>query len=169
MRDSTRTEALFLRAGLFWAGAVLAFLLVPKSFRRAAWECLRPTTMNMIQLPKDCVKTDEAPPESAMRIVNDQRKHYELSLQRVVVCKVRGIPPVSGTKPDANPSILIPDIPKPWLPAYVGCCTYQFRRHFAVVVASAAGRDTVVVAAALVQNRWSYLNANWSKDTSYWY
>jgi hypothetical protein len=48
-----------------------------------------------------------------------------------------------------------------WLPLYVGCCSYQYRRHVAVVIAQQDERGSLISQAALIQSRREFLRSNW--------
>ena len=136
------------------------------SAKRALAECLRPTTVIMLPLPEGCVHTNESPPASAMRIIEDQRNSYHLSLQEVVVFRI----PNGGSPLDSDFTKwnIDEESRKRWLPLYVGCCTYQFRRHVAVIVPAVGEHGSLVVTAALVQSRWDYLRLNWDTNRNYW-
>ena len=97
-----------------------------------------------------------------MRIIESQRSFYRLSLQKIVVCR---------TPRRASPTeAFTGQIRKQWLPLYVGgCCSYQFRRHVAIMIADADETGTVIVEAALLQTRWEYLRRDWRTDRSDWY
>lgn len=134
---------------------------------RALREYFRPTVVKMMPLPKGCTPTDETPPANLMRIVEYQRNFYHLEMQKVIVCRTNNVLPQGG--PEFLKEVFGDEIRKRWLPLYVGCCSYQFRRHVVVVIASADLNGSVVVEAALIQSRWEYLRSNWAKDRSYWY
>lgn len=152
---------------IFWATAVIAlaasvlWVIAPNAPKRALGEYFRPTTVKMMPLPKWCVQTDEAPPTNLMHIVEYQRSFYGLQLQKIVVCRTKERIPAGPAFDE--------DIRHRWLPMYVGCCSYQFRRHVAVVLANVDDSGSVIVEAALIQNRWAYLRSNWNKDRSEWY
>jgi len=135
-------------------------ILAPSSARRALGECLRPATVEAIPLPAGCIPTNEAPPARAMAIVETERSHYHLRLQKVLVCR---------TATRQLPGFLVKQVESRWLPLYVGCCGFQFRRHVAVVVACDDGDGSMVVEAALLQNRWEYFRRYRDTDRSEWY
>ena len=145
-------------------GVVFATLLLTPRFtatREALLECLRPTTVKLIPLPATCVPTDLAPPPDLLRIVEYQRRHYRLLVQQVVVCRAAASPlPDMGNLVGGNAS---GNDRERWLPLYVGCCAYQFRRHVAVLAANVHESGYVMVEAALVQGRWDYLRASMAK------
>jgi hypothetical protein len=138
----------------------------PYGATQALGECLRPTTVEMMPLPDGCIQTHETPPVNLMRIVEYQRNFYHLALQTVVVCRTARRLPQS--EPGFTEAAFSEEIRKRWLPLYVGCCSYQFRRHVAVVLADVNNNGSLIVEAALVQSRWLYLRLNWRKDRSYW-
>lgn len=144
--------------------AALLWMSQPSGAARAIEECLRPTAVKIAPIPKDCVPTDEAPPANLMRIVDNQMRFYHLTLQKVVVCETARTVSQSDLERAAFPE----DTGKRWLPLYVGCCSYQFRRHVVVVVADTNEHGSVIVQAALVQNRWDYVRSNWSKKRGSW-
>jgi hypothetical protein len=144
-----------------------AGVLWPNASRHAIGECLRNTTVEMIPLPEGCIQTKEIPPENLMRIIEQQEVFYHLELQKVVVCKTANR--LSSDGLDLIKGAFSEETRKRWLPLYVGCCSYQFRRHVTVVAAQADENGSLIAEAALVQSRWDYLRANWAKDRSYWY
>jgi hypothetical protein len=154
-----------LRKRLSWVVALTIFygatvwICVPNSLRQALEESLRPTTVKMIPLPEGCTRTDEVPPASLMRIVDYQAHFYHLKLQTVIVCRTNGSP--SQESADSAKAF---SIPESWLPLYIGCCTYQFGRHVAVVAMEQSEKGTVIVEAALVQGRLVYFRSNWAAD-----
>lgn len=89
-----------------------------------------------------------------MHIVNLQRELYGLTLQKVTMCKTET--PLPSVEPNFSDEVFDEDTRAKWLPVYSGCCTYQFRRHFAVVVAEPSGTGSVVLTAALIQSRSRY-------------
>ena len=115
-------------------------------------------------LPGQCV-ANETPPENLMRIVESQAALYRLSIQKVVVCRTMlRVPP---NDPRFGGVLLGRENLRRWLALRPNGCIYQFRRHFAAVVADETG--TVVVEAALIQSRWDYLRENWDKMCGSWF
>jgi len=163
-----------VKSGLVVAALALAMFLVvalwvggPLGATQALGEYLRPTTVEMMPLPDGCVPVNEAPASNAVRIVEHQRNVYHLALQKVVVCRTaRRFPHL---EPDFTELAFSPETRKRWLPLYLGCCSYQFRRHIAVVVADSNESGSVIVEAALIQTRWDYLRFNWSRNRSSWF
>jgi hypothetical protein len=93
--------------------------------------------------------------------VENQRSFYRLSLQKIVVCRTsRKFPQV---EPDFTEQVFDQNTRQNWLPLYVGCCSYQYRRHVAVVIAKQDERGTLISQAALIQSRWDFLRLNWTK------
>lgn len=121
----------------------------------ALGEYLRPTEIVEIPLNVPCVPSIEQPSPSATTIIESQAKQYHLVLQSVVVCRTtqrvsQGEQQFAGTFFSAGTRVC-------WLPTYVGCCTYSFRRHFAIVIAEDSPEGALVVRASLIQSRWEYL------------
>ncbi len=162
-----RVKWVLLATALTVLAATVLWISTPYSAKQAVGECFRPTTLKMMPLPDGCVQTDETPPANLMRIVEYQRAFYHLTLQRVVVCRTSRRFPQS--EPGFAHAAFSDEIRKRWLPLYVGCCSYQFRRHVTVLVEDADENGSVIVEAALVQSRWLYLRLNWRKDRSYWF
>jgi hypothetical protein len=106
-------------------------------------------------LPNDCVETAEAAPANLLRIVRHQKEFYHLSLQRMVRCRTTRRFPHS--EPDFTNAVFSEEVRKRWLPLYVGCCSYQFGRHVAVVVVHDRSSGSLVLEAVLIQSRWDYL------------
>jgi hypothetical protein len=121
-------------------------------------ECFRPTTVEMVPLPTGCVQTMEAPPSDLVRLLNQQKDFYHLKLQKTIVCRTQ-------TRLIQNQlNAMISSEPhQDWLPLYIGCCSYQFHRHFLLLAARVDDSGSIVLAAAMIQSRWDYLRLNWSK------
>ena len=158
---------------ILWVGS-LAILLaaalwtwVPNSVKHALSESLRPTTVEMMPLPDGCAVSNEAPPSNLMRIVEYQKTFYHLALQKVVVC--RSAKRFTQAEPTFTEEAFGEDVRKRWLPLYVGCCSYQYRRHVAVVVADVNQSGSLIVEAALTQSRWAYYRSNWATDRPNWH
>jgi hypothetical protein len=138
---------------LLWGG--------PFGVTRAMGEYLWPTTVKLMPLPSDCVPSNETPSSEAHRIVEYQKSFYGLSLQKIVVCRTaRNFP---GMEPDFTEQAFDQNTRRNWLPLYVGCCSYRYRRHVAVVIAQRDARGTLSSQAALIQSRWDFLRSNWTK------
>src|SRR5437762_9065758 len=146
--------ALFATFLTFLAGAAL-WICAPYTAKQALGECFRPTTLRMMPFPEGCVPTGEKPPANLMQIVEDQKKLYHLAVQQVVVCRTANRLPQG--EPYFAKGATGEEIRKRWLPLYAGCCSYQFRRHVAVVVVKVYQSGSVLVQAAWVQSRWDYL------------
>jgi hypothetical protein len=154
------TASTVLAATAFWISR-------PYGAKEVVAEYFRPTTVEKMPLPEGCAQTSETAPANLMRIVEYQKTFYHLTLQEVVVCRTARRFPQS--EPGFTGAAFGEETRKRWLPLYVGCCSYQFRRHVTVVVADVNENGSVIVEAALVQSRWLYLQLNWRKDLSYWY
>jgi len=138
---------------LLWGG--------PLGVTQAMGEYLRPTTVKLMPLPSDCVPSEEAPSPEALRIVEYQRSFYRLALQKIVVCRTpRKFPTM---EPDFTEQVFDQSTRRRWLPLYVGCCSYQYRRHVAVVIAQQDERGSLISQAALIQSRREFLRSNWTK------
>src|ERR1700722_2007229 len=125
-----------------------------------------PRTLEMMPLPEGCVVANEPPPPNLVRMVEYRRDFYRLTLQKMVVCKTPHRFPQS--EPDFTNAAFGEEIREVWLPVYVGCCTCEFRRHFAIVLADVNDKGSLIVEAALVQNRWDYFRHNWNKKQPAW-
>ena len=121
----------------------------------ASKEYLRHESIEMMPLPKDCMQAGDQPPGALLEVVEAQKNAYELELQKITVC--RSPHEMPNREPDFTLAAFDGKTRSRWLPLYVGCCTYQFRRHFTVVIQQNDGQGTVVVMAALIQSRWKYL------------
>ena len=142
-----------LGAALLWGG--------PFGAIQAVGEYLWPTTIKFMPLPSDCIPSNESPSPEALRIVEYQRSFYQLSLQKIVVCRTpRKFP---GTEPDFTDDVFDRNTRGKWLPLYVGCCSYQYRRHVAVVIAQQNERGSLISQAALIQSRRDFWQFNWTK------
>src|ERR1035441_8285576 len=91
---------------------------------RILGECLRPTTVEMMPLPKGCIPTTAAPPANLMWIVDSQESLYHLTRQKLVVCITALCLP--RIEPDFSEAAFDQEVRKRWPPLYVGCCSYQF-------------------------------------------
>ena len=133
---------------------------------QALVELARPQTLKMMPLPVGCIVENELPPPDLMRNVEFQRDFYRLTLQKVVVCRTPYRFPQS--EPDFTNAAFGEQTRKLWFPVYVGCCSYVFRRHYAVVVADVNDQGSLIAEAAIVQSRWEYFRHNWSKKEPAW-
>jgi hypothetical protein len=147
-----------LVSGALVVGFVIVILTSP-AYRLcvalALGEYLRPTQIVEIPLSVACAPSMERPSARAMTIIESQAKQYHLVLQSVVVCRTSQR--VTQSEPGFAEMFFNTDIRAKWLPAYVGCCTYSFRRHFAIVVAENSSEGALIVRASLIQGRWEYL------------
>jgi hypothetical protein len=157
----------FLTTGFAGLTAYIVWSPNLRQAMRTLGECIRPTTVEMMPLPKGCVPTTEAPPANLMRIVDRQEGFYRLTRQKLVVCTTASRLP-SG-EPDFSEAAFAEDVRRRWLPLYVGCCSYQFRRHVTAVAADPKEAGSVVVEAALVVGRWDFFRLNWSNEHSGWF
>ena len=118
-------------------------------------EYLRPTSTVPIPLRQTLFPTDQAPSPEARSIIESQAEHYHLALQSIAVYRSSLAKPQSENEFAA--AFFSPEVRQRWLPAYVGCCTYSFRRHYAIIVVENGGDGSTLVAATLIQNRWDYI------------
>ena len=137
---------------------VVFWFATPPAGKATVEEAFGATTIEAPPPPEACVYSAGPPPAALMRVVEQQRSFYRLSLQRVIVCKTKDrLPPDFSARRFGN------DSGRRWLPLYVGCCSYQVRRHVVVEVVAPDDAGFIVVQAALVQGRWDYLKRNWRK------
>jgi len=129
-------------------------------------ECLRPTTVLMMPI-NECTPTDAVPPPNLMQIVDIQQRLYHLTLQKVSVCFTSSRLPTM--EEDFGDVAFSAATRARWLPLYMGCCSYQFRRHVTVVAARAREGGSIIVEAALIQGRWDFFIQNWRTDRPYWF
>lgn len=148
---------------------VVAFLWVGVHLnaRRALEECFRPNTVKMLPLPAGCVPTGDAVPDNLLRLLEAQRRFYHLQIQEVTVC--RTAERFSTGRQDIVRQAFGEGLLHRWMPLYVGCCSYQFGRHFLVIAANEAVDGSLVLEVALIQNRWEYFRSNWNTDRRDWY
>ena len=138
--------------GVLWAGGLLD---VPQ----ALGEYLRPTSVAKTYIPEGCIETRETPPANLMRIVEDQKNLYQLTLQKIVVCRsALRIPQFEQRFPGLPNSEL-----DPCRRLSKGCCSCQFGRHVIVEAADPTGTGSVLVGASLIQSRWDYLRLRWNR------
>jgi hypothetical protein len=133
----------------------------PFGVTQAIGEYLWPTTVELMSLPSDCVPSNEAPSPEALRIVEYQENFYRLSMQKIIVCRTPRMFP--RMEPDFTNQVFDQNTRERWLPLYVGCCSYRYRRHVSVVIAQQDQRGSVISQAALIQSRWDFLRSNWTK------
>jgi hypothetical protein len=128
---------------------------------QALSEYLWPTAVELMPLPADCVPSNETPSSEALRIVEFQKSFYRLNFQKIAVCRTpRRFP---EGEPDFTEQVFDQETRRQWLPLYVGCCSYQYRRHVAVVISQQDENGTLISQAALIQSRWDFLRSNWKK------
>lgn len=139
---------------------------IPNSIKQTLTDSLGPTTVEIMPLRDGCAVSNEVPPSGLMRIVEYQREFYHLTLQKVVVC--RSAKRFTQAEPTFAEEAFSEDTRRRWLPLYVGCCSYQYRRHVAVVVADVNKSGSVIVEAALIRSRWAYFRSNWAADRPGW-
>jgi hypothetical protein len=147
-------------------GIALSFTDGLLGVAEALGEYLYPTTVMAVKLPVGCVMTEGTPPPDLMRIVENQRKLYNLSFQKVTSCmSARSI---ARLYLRSSALILGEEERQQWRPLDKGCCSRQHRRH--IVVEAADFRDTgsTVVQAALIQSRWDYLRLKASEVRGSW-
>lgn len=143
----------FLIAAL-WIGG-------PFGVTQALGEYLHPTTAKRMLVSEEC-SVDQSPPRTTMQIVNQYRRQHDLSLQQVFVCTSAALGAVSQDDPKFEALALDGMTQRSWLPLRVGW-TYQYRRHFVVVVADHNNGKAVVREAILIQRRSDYLHQNWDR------
>lgn len=146
-------------AGILMVIVLLVLTLTLRPYRvcasLASREYLGPGGMQMMPLPKGCLPVHEGSPVALLEIVEGQKKAYRLELQRIIVCRMSSQLP--NREPDFTLAAFDDKTRSQWLPLYVGCCAYQFRRHVTVVAQQNDGQGAIVVMAALIQSRWNYL------------
>jgi hypothetical protein len=103
----------------------------------------------------------ETPSPEALRIVEYQRSFYRLALQEIVVCRTPR--KLATMEPDFTEQVFDASTRRKWLPLYVGCCSYKYRRHVAIVTAQQDEKGSVISQALLIQSRLEFLRANWTK------
>jgi hypothetical protein len=118
-------------------------------------EYLSLTQVLAIPLPLACSPSDQKPTLGTLALIGSQAAHYHLVLQSTAVCRMVTVQPLDES--EFATAFFSLDVRRRWLPSYLGCCTYSFRRHFAVIVVENRDGGTIVVAANLVQNRREYL------------
>lgn len=124
-------------------------------------EYLWPTAVELMPLPADCVPANETPSSETLRIMEFQKGFYRLNFQRIAVCRVpRRFP---EGEPAFTEQVFDQETRRKWLPLYVGCCSYQYRRHVAVVISQQDKKGSLISQAALIQSRWDFLRSNWKK------
>jgi hypothetical protein len=156
-----------MRRKLAWTLIVIAVILTatgvvvgtkePYDFclRLAVREIFQPTTVDIMPLSFNCSETQEAIPDPVQQIIEAQKSSYNLVLQNVKTCRTRMHLPQQ--EPEFTEAAFAEATRRRWLPAYIGCCTYSFRRHFAVVVTKPDAQGDLIVVATLIQSRWTYL------------
>lgn len=120
-------------------------------------EYLTPTRAIVMPLARDCVADGRQPQSRTAALIQSQAEAYRLTVQSVTVC--RSAEARTGSENDFAKRFFAPEVRERWLLGYVGCCTYAFRRHFAVIVQETAEDGTTVVAATLIQSRWDYIRS----------
>ena len=139
-----------------------AWLGGPWGTMQALGEYLRPDSVRMLPLNGQCTTSKTVPANLAQTVEAQGRPHH-LSPQEFMVCHSmfripQGDPRFTAVLGGSNL--------EKWLPVTPGDRLYQFRRHFALVVADDGGE--VIVEAAFIQSRWEYLLCNWNKTRSSW-
>jgi|ERR1700733_13065645 hypothetical protein len=146
------------------ATVTLAIALIARGqlgITQALSEYSWPTTVELMPLPADCVPSNETPSSEALRIVEFQRSFYRLNFQKIAVCRTPHRFPEG--EPDFTERVFDSRTRRKWLPLYVGCCSYQNRRHVAVVISQQDEKGTLISQAALIQTRWDFLRSNWKR------
>src|SRR5690349_3253442 len=73
---------------VFILGVIVIF--EPFEVAQALSEYLTSATVETIAIPFGCIETHEKPPADLMQIVENQKKLYNLTLQKVFVCRSPG-------------------------------------------------------------------------------
>jgi hypothetical protein len=141
--------------------AIALIIRAQLGITQALSEYLRPTAVELMPLPADCVPSNEATSSEALRIVEFQKSFYRLNFQKIAVCQTpRRFP---EGEPDFTEQVFDQETRRKWLPLYVGCCSYQYRRHVAVVISQQDEKGSLISQAALIQSRRDFLRSNWMK------
>jgi hypothetical protein len=127
----TKPQKRAMCAALLLVLLSVGYETIPHALKQALLECIRPATVIMIPLPAECSPAQTGAPSYLLQIVRSQAAFYDLQLQTLVVCKMLR----HFRRPSIDQSVSGLEIPKHWRPMYVGCCTYSFGRHFAIVAA----------------------------------
>lgn len=156
------------RRPIFWKSVIilpcvflflLCILITLQPYRTCARlalvEYFRPTTVEMMPLPAGCVATSERPSIADMSDLPSEEKFYGLTVQMVSVCKLNH--PLPQIEPDFSETVFSPETLRKWLQLYEGCCTYQFRRHFTIVITKSEPDGSLkITMITLIQSRKRY-------------
>jgi len=135
--------------------ALIPVLIFALFLYRHAAEVPTTDVVELMPLPKGCRETEERPPAELMRIVELQRSYYHLVSQKAIACKVPYR--VSMDEEQFRKQAFSEEIREQWRPMYVGCCTYSYHGHYAVVAAENLGREgAIVVQVAMVRAKRDY-------------
>jgi hypothetical protein len=118
-------------------------------------ELFRPVRVISVPLPQTCVPLRVEPSGAAMAIVSSQAERFRLKLEAVSICRMPEPQPQSER--EFAFKFFNQTVREHWLEVYGGCCTYSYRRNFAVVIVQNSEDGAIVVSASLVQDRWAYL------------
>jgi hypothetical protein len=131
----------------------------------ALGEYLLPTTVEGMAPVADCATADETPPAWSMRVIENERSLYHLTIQKVVVCRsAHRIPGLAhrfaGRYKDQSG--------QKWNPLVDDCCASQFGQHVIMMVGNYEGNGSVVVKAALIRSRSDYLKLKFDASGNFW-
>ncbi len=160
----TRTKRRLLTVGAIVLGIALSLTGGLLGVVQALGEYLYPTTVVTMELPAACIATGGTPPPDLMRILENQRRLYNLSVQRVTTCTSAR----SLSWLDPHFAALGEEERERWRPLDKGCCSCQHGRHVVVEAAAPSGTGSIVVQAALIQSRWDYLRLKASEVWGSW-
>ena len=110
-----------------------------------------------IPLTRTCVPSGQDPQPRTRAFIESQATQFHLRLQSIRVCRSTSIGPAAQSERDFANVSFSAEVRDRWLPAYIGCCTYAFRRHFAIVVEEPAVDGPMLIVATLIQSRWDYM------------
>jgi hypothetical protein len=150
---------LLLAFGMLWFFGLLDTV-------QALGEYFRPTTVMEVAVPSGCVETAEEAPADLMRIVENQKSRYRLTLQRLIVCRSASRYPALERRFAGVP--YGDYFRREWKPLPEGCCSVHSGRHVIVVAADSIEQGTVLVEAALIQDRADYLRFRWGERQDSW-
>ena len=119
-----------------------------------ASEYLRPTTMELVSLPDNCVRDQGTTPSELTEFIEKQQAWYGLTPQKVMVCRTAR--PLGDGQTGIIEEVFDSQSNGRWLPSKYGCCTFAFRRHYIIEAAINTPSGATVVMAALIQSRYRY-------------
>ena len=132
----------------------------------ALGEYLHPTTVLSLDLPAGCTLIRDLPAPGLLRVMERQKQMYNLSLQKVAVCRS------SQSMPELEAGSAAETLSwathRRWRPLERGCCSCQYHRHVIVEFAGPGDDGSTVLQAALIQNRWDYFRLRMSEVRGSW-